>query len=56
MHEAFIAYQKESLSDKRSLEIARAFMPTLKPIQKENVRLRLGELEEILTYFVETVY
>ncbi|MES2526956.1 MAG: hypothetical protein V4598_07700 [Bdellovibrionota bacterium] len=56
IHEAFIAYQKESLSDTRSLTIAKAFMPTLKPIQKENIRARLGELEEILTYFVETVY
>ena len=56
IHEAFIAYQVESLADKRSLDIAKTFMPTLKPIQKENVRLRLGELEEILNYFVETVY
>ncbi len=56
IQEAFIAYQKESLADTRSLEITKAFLPTLKPIQKENVRIRLGELEEILKYFVETVY
>ncbi len=56
IHEAFISYQKEALADTRSLGIAKVFLPTLKPIQKENVRLKLGELEEILNYFVETVY
>jgi hypothetical protein len=56
IHEAFIAYQKESFADTRSIEITKKFMPTLKPVQKENVRIRLGELQEILNYFVETGY
>ncbi len=56
LHDAFIAYQKESFSDTSTLTIAKTFMPTLKSIQKENIRIRLGELQDILNYFVETVY
>ncbi len=56
IHEAFIAYQKESLSETEGLEITKKIIPNLKPIQKENIRSKLGELEEILNYFVETVY
>jgi dsRNA-specific ribonuclease len=56
LHDAFVAYQKESFSDSRSIAIAKTFMPTLNSVQKENIRIRLSELEEILNYFVETVY
>ncbi len=56
IHEAFVAYQKESLSDRTNIEIAKTFMPTLNPAQKDYVREQLGELQEILKYFVETAY
>ncbi len=54
--DAFVANQEEALSDKKNLEIAKAFIPTLKPDQKKNLRIRIAELEDILNYFVETAY
>lgn len=56
IYEAFVANQKAALSDTRNLEIAKEFVPTLKPEQKKNLRTRLAELEGIINYFVETVY
>ncbi len=54
--EAFLTNQKEALFDTRNLEIAKAFIPTLKPEQKKNLRTRIAELEEIMNYFLETAY
>lgn len=54
--DAFVAYQKEALSSTKNLEIAKAFIPTLEPEQKQSLRTRMVELQEVLSYFIETVY
>lgn len=54
--DAFVAYQKESLSNTKNLEIARKFIPTLSRIQKTNLKGKIMEIQEILNYFIETVY
>lgn len=56
IYDAFVAYQKEALSSTKNLEIAKEVIPTLTPIQKENVRAKIAELEEILEYFLQTTY
>jgi hypothetical protein len=56
IYDAFTANQKEALASNQNLEIAKAFIPTLKPAQKKNIKGRLAELQEILTYFLETAY
>ncbi len=54
--ETFIAYQKEALANTKNLEIAKVFLPTLLPEQKKHLRTRMAELEEIVSYFLETAY
>ena len=56
LFEKFVAYQKEAISSTKNLEIAKAFIPTLRPEQKKALKTRLAELEDILNYFVETSY
>ena len=54
--DAFVAYQKEALSRTENLEIAKKFFPTLTKIQKTNLKSKIMEIQEILNYFIETVY
>jgi len=54
--EAFVDHQKESLADTQNVEIAKKFIPTLTKIQKTNLRNKILEIQEILNYFIETVY
>ncbi len=54
--DAFVANQKEALSDTKNLEIAKSFIPTLQPEQKKSLRTRMAELEIIINYFLETAY
>ena len=54
--DAFVAYQKEALSNTKNLDIAKKFIPTLSKIQKTNLKSKILEIQEILNYFIETVY
>lgn len=56
IYDAFIAYQKEALTGRKNLEIAKEFIPTLTKIQKTNFKTKIMEMQEILNYFIETVY
>lgn len=54
--EAFVAYQKEALSNTENLAIAKEFVPTLSTAQKKNLKGHLAEIEEIIDYFLKTTY
>lgn len=54
--DAFVAYQKEALANTRNLEIAKKLIPSLSKIQRTNLKSKIGEIQEILNYFIENVY
>lgn len=56
IYDAFIAYQKEALTNTKNLEIAKAFVPTLTVSQKKALKQHLADVQEIVGYFLDTAY
>ncbi|MFL5785205.1 MAG: hypothetical protein ACJ76H_11380 [Bacteriovoracaceae bacterium] len=56
IHEALVSYQTEMLKGSKNLEIAKEFIPTLTKSQKVELRHNLGEVKELLKYFIQQAY
>ncbi len=56
LFESFVEYQRKSLAESKNLMIAKEFVPTLTPPQKTSLKKNLIEIQEMIAYFIETVY
>lgn len=56
MHEAFVSYQKESLTGNKNLEMLRALLPTLNEHQMKHLNNRKKEIIDLLKYFAQREY